>query len=183
MHGNGKPSAGASSKGSSSSQCPCYFRILVCVQLFLPLGPAHVLPGVGPRWTFARLRSGITSSEAVAFTCCDNVTASRFMQQMAWSTVSASCDGHQVLQGWSVCSGTPANLKKRRQGRQRALGAVRYLLLSSCVKIASIEAGEKLQWLIIIQTVQPCGWDIVEVGTCGRGEVHIIDEQRTSGQG
>lgn len=77
----------------------------------------------------------------------------------------------------------PANLKKRRQGRQRSLGAVRYLLLSLCVKIASMKEGEKLQWLIIIQTVQPFGWDIVEVGTCGRGEVHIIDEQRTSGQG
>lgn len=71
-----------------------------------------------------------------------------------------------------------ANVKKRRQGCQRSLGAARSQLLSLCVYIASVKEGEKLRWLVI-QTVPPFGWDLVEVGTCGRGEVHIIDKQRT----
>lgn len=36
-----------------------------------------------------------------------------------------------------------ANVKKRRQGCQRSLGDVRYLLLSLCVNKASIKEGEK----------------------------------------
>lgn len=141
---------------------------------FIFSSSARIFPGLGDQWSFARLRSGIiSSSEAVAFTCCDNVTDSHFQQQMAWSTGSASHGGHHFLEGWSFWNSI--SIKKGRQGCIHSLGATTHsLLLSLWVKIPRINKGEKSS---VIWVGHPGS------GNLCWGEGHVIGEQRTRGQG